>query len=388
MRIKFATPEQFGPFQCIPECNTSERKRPTIATALSEQLAQHIWLVAWCSLTGELIVKPRTLALIVIVVTAALLPASVLAQSNDSTGARIQISGSVTVADSEVVGFVGAIDANTIIDGRVNGHVLVISGTTTINGHIEGNVLAIGGTLRLGPDAVVTGDLVYNETTIIIDPGADVQGTTREDLGVEFSQDFARFIAWLSLANWAGTTFLALIAGVVFAGIGGRQLWGSAAAMTSKPAQSILLIFLVSLILLSLATLLFFSILGIPIGFMLLLVLAVIWMLGYIVAGTRIGAALTRRSVERMSDPHPYLPALVGITAMQMLALVPVVVSLFLAYTAIDDATRFSPVNAVALVVYWSISMLIWLVGMLGAGALCYYAWRAWTAPGRNATAA
>ena len=330
--------------------------------------------------------KRRTLALFVLIFIAALLPSSVMAQDDDTTGFRLQITGSVTVAEDEVVGFLSAIDADVIIDGRVAGHVLVISGNTTINGRIEGDVLAIGGMLRFGPDAVVTGDVVYNDTTITTDSGADIQGTVREDLGIEFSQDFARFIAWISLANWAGTTFLALMSGVVFAGIGGRQLWGSAAAMTGKPVQSILLILLVTVILLTLATLLFFSIFGIPVGMVLLLVLAVIWMLGYIVAGTRIGAALTRRSVDTASDPHPYLPALVGITAIQMVALVPVVVSLLLAYTAIDDATRFSPVNAFALIVYWSISMLIWFIGMLGAGALCYYAWRAWTTPDLRST--
>jgi cytoskeletal protein CcmA (bactofilin family) len=333
-----------------------------------------------------MIVKRRHLALCVIIFITALVPSSALAQDNDTTGARVQITGSVTVADNEVVGFLSAIDADTVVNGRVAGHILVISGNTTINGRVEGNVLAIGGSLRIGPDAVVTGDLLYNNTSITIDPAAEIQGTTREDLGVEFSQDFTRFAAWISLANWAGTTFLALIAGVVFAGIGGRQLWGSAAAMTGKPLQSILLIILVSIVLLVLATLLFFSVIGIPVGLVLLLVLVVIWMLGYIVAGTRIGAALTRRSIHSSIDAHPYLPALVGITVIQLLALVPVIVSLVLAYTAIDDATRFSLVNALTLTVYWSTSMLIWFIGMLGAGALCYYAWRAWTNPGLQST--
>jgi cytoskeletal protein CcmA (bactofilin family) len=324
-------------------------------------------------------VKRPTLALLVLVLFAALLPSSVMAQDDETVGLRLQVAGSVTVGENEVIGFLAAVDADVTIAGRVAGHVLLISGDTTINGRIEGDILAIGGTVRFGPDAVVTGDLVYNNATIVTQPGAEIQGTIREDLGVEFSQDFARFFAWVSLANWAGTTFLALLAGVVFAGIGGRQLWGSAAAMTGKPVQAILLIVLVSVILLTLAALLFFSILGIPVAMILLLVLAVIWMLGYIVAGTRIGAALTRRSVDTTTDPHPYLPTIVGITTLQLVALIPVAVSLVLAYTAVDDATRFTAVNAFALIMYWSISTLIWFVGMLGSGALCYFAWRAWT---------
>ena len=311
----------------------------------------------------------------------ALVPAAVLAQDDEERGARIQLGGEMTIPESETVAFVSAVDANTIIDGSVDGHVFLIGGDTTINGLVDGNVIALGGTLRLGPSAVVTGDVAVNETTFVSDAGSVVQGTVRDDLGVDFSRDLTRAFAWFSLANWVGTTFLALVAGVIFAGIGGRQLWGSAATVTDKPLQSIFLIIVLSILVSMLAALLFFSILGIPLAVLLLLTLAGIWMLGYIVAGTRIGAALTRRSVDDPTQTHPYVPVLVGITLIQGLALVPVIITLVMAYAAADDTTQASTANTIAFMVNWAFSATVWLIGLLGAGALTHYAWRSWTGP-------
>jgi hypothetical protein len=168
----------------------------------------------------------------------------------------------------------------------------------------------------------------------------------------------------------------------VFAGIGGRQLWACAATMTAKPLQSILAIFLFWAVSSVLIVALLFSILGIPIALIIILLLAAIWMLGYIVAGTRIGAALTRRSINNSDEQHPYLPVVLGITLIQIVALLPVAITLFLALTVVDDTTRFSPAYFIAMSVYWSISALIWLIGMLGSGALVYQAFRSWTNSG------
>lgn len=311
----------------------------------------------------------------------ALVPTAVLAQDNEQHGARIQLGGEMTIPQTETIAFVSAVDANTVIDGNVDGHVFLIGGDTQINGQVNGNVVALGGTLRLGPSAIVTGDVALNETSFVADAGSDVRGAVREDLAVDFNRDLTRAFAWFSLANWAGTTILALVAGVIFAGIGGRQLWGCAATITSKPLQSIFLIFVLSVIVSMLAGLLFISVLGIPLAFLLLLTLVGIWMLGYIVAATRIGTALTRRSVHDPSQTHPYVPALVGIALIQGLALFPVIIMLVLAYAATGDSTGISTVNAIAFMVNWTISAIIWMIGLLGAGALTHYAWRSWTGP-------
>ena len=317
--------------------------------------------------------------MLIITLALALIPAGAAAQEDTQDhGARFQFGGNTTLAEDETLEFLLAADADVVIDGLVEGTIVVLGSNTVVNGRIDGHIVAAGGTLRLSDTAVVTGDVSYNGTDFVTDPDAEIQGTVRDDLGVELSRDFTRFMAWLSLANWAGTTLLALLAGVVFAGVGGRQLWSSAAAITSKPLQSILAIIALWFSGTVLIIALFFSVLGIPVAVVLLILLVVIWMLGYIVAGARIGAAMTRRSMES-EERHPYLPVVTGVTVIQVVALIPVLITLLLAYTAIDDATRFSPLNLVILLISWSLSALIWVIGLLGSGALTYRAFESWT---------
>ena len=53
--------------------------------------------------------------------------------------------------------------------------VVVVGGTATIDGHVDEDVVVIGGTLRLGPTAVVDGD-VFIAGESDIDPAAQVKG--------------------------------------------------------------------------------------------------------------------------------------------------------------------------------------------------------------------
>src|SRR5262249_8259278 len=54
--------------------------------------------------------------------------------------------------------------------------VVVIGGTASINGHVEDDVVVIGGHLKLGPTAVVDGDVFTAGGDPTIDPAAQVKG--------------------------------------------------------------------------------------------------------------------------------------------------------------------------------------------------------------------
>lgn len=322
--------------------------------------------------------------LLVFALAAAMLPASVLAQDSDEDGLLLRIGGSTRLASDESVGVLVTVSSDVVVDGRVDDGMVLLGSDTVVNGTVDGDIIAVGGSLRLGPDAVVTGDVAYNNTTFVTDADAVIQGTVRDNLGVNLSRDVTRFVAWLSLATWAGSTLLALAAGMVFAGIGGRQLWACAGNITRRPLQSLLSIIALWMLGAVLVVVLFISILGIPVALAIVLILGAVWSLGHIVAGTRIGAALTRRSIDDRTIAHPYLPALIGITVVQLVALVPVLVGLLAAYATADDATGLSPLSVLAVTVSWSINAVIGIVGMLGAGAMIYYAWRAWTSDGAD----
>jgi len=74
-----------------------------------------------------------------------------------------------------------------------------------------------------------------------------------------------------------------------------------------------------------------------------------LWLLGCLVAGTRLGKALFELAGRRPPSGHPYIAATLGLIALQIIVLVPVV--------------------------GWAIGAL---AGMWGSGALAVTAFRAW----------
>lgn len=85
------------------------------------------------------------------------------------------------------------------------------------------------------------------------------------------------------------------------------------------------------------------------------------------------------RQQKRMAGDHVVtlvVPVLIVITL--ALALIPVLVTLALAYTSVDNATSFAPLSWIILSISWSISALIWAIGLPGSGAFIYRAFDAW----------
>ncbi len=313
-----------------------------------------------------------------IILFAALLPSVALADHGGSHGFVLQIEGEIVVEPDEFVDAIVAIDADVIIEGSVEETLILIDSRTLVNGAVDGDIVAIGGTLELGPNAVVAGDVAYNDTRYVADPGAVVQGEVRTDIGAGTGRDVVRGFAWFSFVAWAGTSVLMLLIGLVFAGIGGRQLWSSANLVTQRPLQSLLAAFVLWLVLGTAAALLAISVIGLPVALVIVIVLAALWGLGYIVVATRLGAALVRRQAQEQDDQRPYLQTVVGVLALQLLAFFPVIVTFIFAYAWDADVDTWTPLNALLVFLYWAATVAIWFIGVLGAGALTYYAWRSW----------
>jgi hypothetical protein len=91
--------------------------------------------------------------------------------------------------------------------------VVVIGGSATIDGRAEDGVVVIGGTLRLGPTAVVHGDVVAIGGEAIIDPAAQISGAVNQTVVIGPDWDIAG-LGWLSNGWWAafalGATLLRL----------------------------------------------------------------------------------------------------------------------------------------------------------------------------------
>jgi hypothetical protein len=98
-----------------------------------------------------------------------------------------------------------------------------------------------------------------------------------------------------------------------------------------------------------LAFFLLFTVVGIPLSIgTWIFLMPVLWFLGYIVAGARLGSALVGFRERADGTAHPYGAAVLGVVLLQLVTLLPVI--------------------------GWLVAAI---AGLWGAGALAYIAWRA-----------
>jgi hypothetical protein len=284
----------------------------------------------------------RRLLLTVLFVLMFLFPGVVAAQTagDADEGFIFRANGDVTVATGDELGGVIVANGNAIVDGTVTDTLWVISGDATVTGEVGGDVVVIDGTLHLASGATVDNVTLIRGT---LDRAADATITgdlTEQDNLVGFGWAGAVF----SAAMWLGVTIVLILAGLLYAYAGGRQLSGTGELMRERWGASIVTGLALFVGLPILAVMAFFTIIGIPLGVaILLVVMPALWVLGYLVAGTWLGRMLTRAMGRTDRPERPLLAAALGILVFQLVGLVP----------------ALGP-------------MLTILAGVIGAGALVY----------------
>lgn len=97
-----------------------------------------------------------------------------------SSGDRVNVGGSVKVAEDEITNEAVAIGGSVTVDGEVRDAVTAVGGSARINGRVGGEVVAVGGAVYLGPNAVVEGGVTSVGGRIHREPGAVIHGPTSE----------------------------------------------------------------------------------------------------------------------------------------------------------------------------------------------------------------
>ncbi len=285
------------------------------------------------------------LALFALVACTALLPAVASADSGDQGGFALRVRGTFTLAPDESVGSVIVVKGDANIAGTVRDRLVVINGNADIAGRVDGGVTVIKGTVTL------EGGSHVNRVTI-------VRGTVNRQSGsvVEHGinrRGFGFFRGGLLWLFWLGMTLAAVVAGLAFAAVGGRQLSRAANALTGELAYSILGAVAVWIGLPVLAVVALLTVVGIPLGLALLLaVLPLLWLLGFVATGTRLGAALLSLGGSARPLDHPYAATALGVIVLQIVLLVPIA--------------------------GWAVAVL---AGLWGSGALAVIAFRSWRHP-------
>lgn len=293
----------------------------------------------------------RTLLLAAIAFALALLPTAAFAQAEDDEGDfALRIRGDYTVPEGQSVGTLIVIRGNAIVEGTVRDFLLVIDGTADISGTVK-ELTVVSGDAILRDGATVREDVLLIRSEMDQQPGSTVGGQIERR-----SRAFFRG-AWVvfGVFFWLGATTALVVAGLLFAAIGGRQLGASTDNLSEQPGQSILAAIVVLFVLPVLAVLAMLTIVGIPLGIGVLAFLyPALFFLGFLVAATWVGRLILSGFKRDRPATSLYLPVVIGVLILQVIALIP------------------------------GVGWVTWMLAALyGMGGLAYLAWQA--ARGRRA---
>jgi len=252
---------------------------------------------------------------------AALAGASVPAQATPAPGeapgqerqAFVVLSGPADVPAGRTVGDLVVVHGSSAVDGTVDGSVTAFDAPVTISGRVNGDVVAFNGPVELRRGAAVTGDVVSKQPPVVA-PGATIGGQTRR-VGATVNWDG---FGWVSrFAWWLAITISTLVIGLVLLGLAGRGADAvlAAARTAAGPAIGWGLLLVIGLPIVAVIALL--TIVGIPLGAVLLAALGLIHVLGYCAGAWILGRAIVRPPAA------PILAFLAGWAILRVLALVP-----------------------------------------------------------------
>lgn len=253
-----------------------------------------------------------------------LVPLGAYAAPADREGdVTFRVNGPVRIRPNETTSSAIVIGGDAIVEGTVRDTLVVINGNAIIAGTVGGEVTVVGGTLTLRGGSSVNNVSLIN-STLVREPGATITGRYVPDA----RRGFARAGRVMGAVAWIGMTLTLMLAGLLFAAVGGRPLWRAAEALGHRAGPTLLAAFVLWSCVPALALTALLTVVGIPLGLALLVgVLPALWVLGYLVSATGIGRVLSRvLGRERIENvAHPYVPVLLGVLVLQLIGLLPFV---------------------------------------------------------------
>jgi hypothetical protein len=251
-----------------------------------------------------------------------LIPLSAAAADGDDEGDLLFRTGGVTtVSADENLDVVIVINGDAVIDGIVTDTLVVIKGTATVNGRVESEIVIVLGTLNLQAGATVN-DVTLIRSDLHRDPASALNG----ELSRRSRYVNANWWGWalFGFVLWLGATIAVLVLGLLFAAVAGRQLVSITSRLAEQPGWSVVSAILLWIVLPVAAVVTLFTIIGLPLGLMVLLALPLIWLLGYVVTGTLFGRIVFGQIASGALANHRYWPTVLGVLFFQLTALVPV----------------------------------------------------------------
>lgn len=248
--------------------------------------------------------------------------------------------------------------------------IVVIGGSATIDGRAEDDVVVLGGSVRVGPTAVIGGDVFLAGGETIIDPAARIAGRVDTALivGPDFDIGIGRFAGWWPAVT-LGLTILrlgiVLIVALLLTVVTPQWIRGIAARVSSPISAGAIglagqVLFVPAIVSVTFA--LVVSIVGILLLLAFPFVLgaaALLWVAGFTAVAINVGAALRGR---RADAARPRLfDVLLGFTAITAVTLV----AEALALSAGSPGAGYWNIRTAGWVIEWA----AWTVGLGAAVA-------------------
>ena len=240
------------------------------------------------------------------------------------TGRVIFVTGGdVEIGTDEQADAVVVISGDAEIAGTVN-TLFVVDGTATVTGGTLETIGIVNGTVELSTGTTVTGDVLQLNSTVERADGVEIGGDVKDIAGDVAG--FAVFMGFAALAIWIGFGIATILVGLLIAGLAARQTRSATSLISREPGTTFLVGLLATIVTPIVALLAIATIIGMPVGFGLLLV---IWpaaaFIGYIVAAIWLGEWLLGRRDGTVRAERPYAAATIGLLAAFVLGLIPIV---------------------------------------------------------------
>jgi hypothetical protein len=250
-----------------------------------------------------------------------IVPVAAAASPTDRDNFIVTSGGDVTLAPGEQTDLLVVIDGTATIQGEAKS-VVVVNGTANFVGSHTGAVYAVQSNVSLDPTSVVAGDIRQVNSTINGATDTSVTGSIRD-----FAPDIAGatiFIGPALFLLYIGFAISAVAAGLALAGLAGRQVRQAENLISHEPIAAVIAAFAGLIGIIVAGTIALVTVVGIPLGLgILALVLPMLFVVGYLVAGIWVGDLILSRTSPGVPRERPYLAAVIGLLALGVLSIIP-----------------------------------------------------------------
>ena len=229
---------------------------------------------------------------------------------------RVVVTGPVSVARGELAQDVIVVDGDVNVGGRVTGDLVVVKGKVRIEGTVDGDVVALADQATLQPGARVGGDVAYGDEKPVVPAGATVSGEVQR---VDVSKGAGSVGVATGIAAWLAISVSALLLGLLLLWLAPRAAVAAYETVEGRRGRSIVLGLVLFFALPILGVILLVTLVGLPLGVLVLLALVPLYSLAYTTSAWLLGRRIVGPPRGR------FLAFIVGLVILRLLALIPVI---------------------------------------------------------------